>query len=123
MPAEPAITDFQIQPFAVRGPCTLTGQLVRGHLALRHHQVMRLMMSALNHYSHEAEGVELDGFFRIDGDHGQSNTVRQIVSLSVPTKFHEFADVRRNHALDGVQRPAFARYRYFRSRYRGYVRR
>jgi hypothetical protein len=77
------------------------------------HQVVQLMMSALNHYPHEAKSMQLDRLFRIGGHHCQFDAVRQIFGLGVPAKLHEFADARRNHAFNGVQRSTFACHRYF----------
>ena len=54
--------------------------------ALCHHEVVNLMMGALDHDAHEAERIELHDLARIAcGDH-QLYTIRQIFGSGLPTE-------------------------------------
>jgi hypothetical protein len=44
-------------------------------LALRHHEVVLLMMSPLHHYAHKAESLELRDFLGVGAGNYQPNTV------------------------------------------------
>src|SRR5258708_8833004 len=77
-------------------------------LALRHHEMMDLMMRALDHDAHEAERLELDRLLRVRAGHDQLYAIGQVCGLDGPADLAELPRVSRKHALDRRAGPSFA---------------
>src|SRR6516162_552246 len=77
-------------------------------LTHRHHQVMRLVVSALNHDAHKAERLELGEWLCVARYNCEPHTIRQVITLCAPTDFMQLLNVRRNHAFNGLNRATFA---------------
>jgi hypothetical protein len=73
---------------------------------------MRLVVSALNHDAHKAERLEFGERLRFARQNRELYTIWQVFALRVPADFVQFVYVGRNHSLDCVKRPTFARHDY-----------
>ena len=78
-------------------------------LTLRHHEMVNLMMRALNQNAHEAERLKLGNLLWVIAGHDNPDAVRQSFSSGVPADRDEFANVRQQHTLYRVERATFTR--------------
>src|SRR5687768_6679189 len=87
---------------------TLDGAPLVDELTFRHHEVMGLVVCALDHDAHEPKSLELRGLARIASGDDELDPIRQILSAGAPPEPNQLAGMRRNHALDCTERAALA---------------
>src|SRR6266699_2991456 len=115
-PITRCIANISTAPSRSRSPCCWAdaeaGRLM-AELALRHHQVVLLVMRSLHHDSHEAERPELCHLPGVAAGDGHLDAARQVVRFGVPAELDKLVHMRRKHALDRVARAAFSGHRDF----------
>ena len=88
----------------------LSAKSMRTELTHRHHKVMRLVVSALNHDAHKAERLQLGERLRFARQDREFCAIWQVFALCAPTDFVQLVCVCRDHALDRFKRATFARH-------------
>jgi hypothetical protein len=73
--------------------------------------MVSLVVTKLNHDSHEPKGPELGCLLRIARAHSQLYALRQVFRTGVPADHRKFARMRRKHALDRFKGSTLAGYR------------
>ena len=76
--------------------------------SLRHHEMVGLMMSPLDHDADESERLEFQHLTRFVCGDNELYSVWQRFGSGLPAKRRELMSVRGDHALDGVDGSAFA---------------
>src|SRR5581483_8835655 len=69
--------------------------------------MMALMVTALDHYSHQAECFKFHERLCFACRNRELDAVRYVLARGIPAVFPQFTHMGRHHTLDGVGRAAF----------------